>query len=182
MLTTRGGRAAAVLLVFLHSAAPGHASPAPVEQEAAALFGLEYEPVAAGSPILPGELSCTEDEAAPLLRHGAPLPEWQAGAATCGGRRVELLKRRIADGDGGPRWRIEDVLLLPAFTPASGRRLARPGECALPASPGSAFIAVLRPRASGRPPTVEQLWTYDLEHGRMRQQPASRLACVTREE
>ncbi|HEY8609155.1 MAG TPA: hypothetical protein VIM12_18715 [Noviherbaspirillum sp.] len=170
------------MLVLVAAAMPADARTPPVEQQAAALFGLEYAAVAPGAAILPGRSSCTEAGESMLLVEGAEQSGWTAGAADCGGRRVALLKRRMGEQDGRVQWRIEDVLLLPPMAPerARPRRLARPEECALADGADTSFLAVLRERRPGddRPPVVEQLWTYDLARGRLLRQPASQLACT----
>ncbi|GIZ51438.1 hypothetical protein [Noviherbaspirillum aridicola] len=101
----------------------------------------------------------------------------QAASAQCGGRAVELLKRRVAEPAGGARrWRIEDVLLLPALSAGGSRYLARPGECVLKDAAGASFVALLR-RRGGRAPGVDELWTYDLDQGKMQRQPGAMLEC-----
>lgn len=163
-------------------ALPGVAAAPSVEHEAAALFGLEYEDMPAGGPIRPGTLSCVEVESRVLESGGAIQNEWRAASAQCAGRPVELLKRRLPAQDGAaPRWRIEDVLLLPAGTAGGGRYLARPGECALKEAQQSAFVALLR-RRGGRAPAVEELWTYDLGQARLQRQPAAMLECKAPED
>jgi len=150
---------------------------ASVEHDAALLFGLEYEDIPPGSAIGPGASSCIEQETRPVRVGGQDWNGWHAVTARCGDRTVELLKRRISGQEGRPaRWRIEDVLLLPPFPVNGARYLARQGDCAITDAPGTSFVALLRRRASGTP-AIEQLWTYDLEQGRMQRQPAARLEC-----
>lgn len=169
------------LLAFFALAAvcPVAPSAPSVEHEVAALLGQEFDEPAPGTPLRLAASSCTDYESLPVRVAGERQADWEAATVQCGGRRVELLKRRVTTAEGAaPRWRIEDVLLLPSF-PAGGARYVAgegEGECLLGGAPGTSFIALLR-RRGDRPPAVEQVWTYDLDRGRMQQQAATRLDC-----
>lgn len=82
--------AGAVLVIAFPLA---HCMPS-VEHEAAALFGMEYDAIEPGHPILPGSLSCIENDVRDVHVAGQPHADWQIGVANCSNRHVELLKRR----------------------------------------------------------------------------------------
>lgn len=157
------------------------------EQEAGALFGLEYAAQAPGRPILPGRLSCTEQASGPLMLDGQAQEAWAVGLARCQGRSLVLLKRVLGEAGGQMKWRIEDALLLPPLEPRrdggsmDGLQVAIPGECALAGRKDTSLVALVRwgkrKRIDWRH-GVKQVWTFDTASARIVRLPTRHAVCV----
>ena len=145
-----------------------------IQQVARALIGIEYS-VMPGEPITPGS-DCINEGGGFIQLANGEHGHWSEGIASCGGRVVLLLDKRVPGEGPHVRWKIVDALVLPPANldvnpdEPNEARISGAGICELRGRTDTSFVTIVRwgkrERIDWRT-GVEKAWTFDIKRGRI---------------